>query len=143
MYMDESHQITNPNPQIPNAPAPPTPVGGMNKEAGPVAEMPVAEVLQPSEQAPRLEQEVVEAGVEVSKNHEVPDLTLHDKNAGISHAPVIAPIPTGPTGLVDIDMTEAQAREEVKMNQNPKMAKSWLVLEKLKMVQKKLFGGEH
>jgi len=139
--MEDPNQIPAAPQQPP--PAPVAPVGGMQKEFGPVVEQPLAEVLQPSEQAPRLEQEVVEAGVEVSKNHEVPDLTLHDKNAGISHAPVIAPIPTGPTGLVDIDMTEAQARQEVKVNNNPKESRSWVVLERLKMVQRKFFGGEH
>lgn len=148
MYMDDPHQITNPNPQVPTPPvspppAPVAPVGGMNKEAGPVAEMPVAEVLQPSEKAPELSPEVVEAGVEVSKNHEVPDLTMHDKNAGLSHAPVIAPVPTGPTGLVDITLTQEQALAQVKENKSPKESKSWLAIEVLKMVQRKLLGGEH
>lgn len=149
--MDESHQVSNPNPQASNQvvppippPAPSMPVGSMHKEAGPtVVEQPVVEVLQPSEKVPVLSPEVVEAGVEVSKNHEVPDLTLHDKNAGISHAPVIAPIPTGPTGLVDIDTTQEQALAQVKESKSPKESKSWLAIEVLKMVQRKLLGGEH
>lgn len=137
--MDDTTQ----DPQMQQQNPPPAPVGGLNKEAGPVAEMPVAESLQPSEKVPELSPEVEQAGVEVSRNHEVPDLTMHDKNAGLSHAPSIAPIPTGPTGLVDIDITEAQAREEVKTNSNPKESRSWVVLERLKMVQRKLFGGGH
>jgi hypothetical protein len=53
MYMDDQNQIPNPNTQVPTAPVPPQPppVGGLNKEAGPVAEMPVVEVLQPSEKS--------------------------------------------------------------------------------------------
>ncbi|MBP9718838.1 MAG: hypothetical protein KBD46_00010 [Candidatus Levybacteria bacterium] len=123
----------------------PTPesVGGMNKEMGPMGsvEAPLSEVLQPSEQAPVLEQEVEKAGVEVSKNPDVPDLTMHDRNAGISHAPVIAPIPTEPSGVVDIQITKEQALEQVKANKNPKNSKSWLVIEFLKMAQRKLMGG--
>lgn len=138
---DPQNQPQQTPPQLP--PAPVAPVGGMNKEFGPVAEQPLAEVLQPTEKAPELSPEVVEAGVEVPKNPEVPDLTMHDKNAGISHAPAIAPVPTAPTGLVEIDVTQEQALADVKVNKDPKKSKSWLVLEILKMAQRKLSGGEH
>jgi hypothetical protein len=122
---------------------PVVPVGSIHKEAGPmVVEQPVHEVLQPSEQAPTLEQEVIEAGVEIPKNPEVPDLTLHDKNAGVTHAPVIAPVPTQPSGMISIDIPKEQAIAEVKANKNPKKGKSWIALEVLKMIQKKLLGGE-
>lgn len=139
--MDDTTQIPHSNTAI--SPAPPVPVGGLNKEAGPVAEAPVAEVLQSSEKAPEISPEVVEAGVEVSKNPEVPDLTVHDKHAGLSHAPVIAPIPTQPSGIVSLDVTKEQALAEVKANRNPRNAKSWLVIEVLKAAQRKLLGGNH
>lgn len=154
--MDDVTKIPNLNPQIPTGSiastgstpptvsTAPTPVGGIHKEVGPMGgtEAPVAEVLQQSESVPNLEQEVVEAGVEVSKNHELPDLTMHDRNAGLSEAPVIAPVPTQPSGVVAIDTTEEQARDEVKANKNPKKSKSWLVIEIFKMVQRKLLGGQ-
>ncbi len=119
--------------------------GSMHKEAGPtVVEQPFAEVLQSTEQAPILEAEVAEVGVEVSKNPEIPDLTLHDKNAGISHAPVIAPVPTTPTDGVQLPMTETQALETLKKGKNVKSGKSWIAIEVLKMIHRKLLGGgEH
>jgi hypothetical protein len=126
-------------------PIPAAPVGSMHKEAGPtIVEQPIQEVLQPTEQAPKLEAEVIEAGVEIPKNPEVPDLTLHDKSVGVSHAPVIAPVPTQPTGMISIDITKEQAIADVKANKNAKSGKSWIALEVLKMIQKKLLGGgEH
>lgn len=131
--------------------APQHPIGGMNKEFGPVSnatvEMPMSEVLQPTEQAPVLEKEVAEAGVEVSKNPEVVDLTMHDqKHTGLSHAAATIPVPTGPTDAIKIPITEEKAQEIVKKEKKPKNAITWIavmVLRQLQVMHAKMKGETH
>lgn len=141
-----SHQNTQSadDPQVGSAVAVPSPVGSLHKEAGPARSMeaPVAEVLTPSEKAPELPKEVEDAGVEVSKNHEVPDLTMHDKNF-IDHAPSIAPVPTQPSGMVQLPLTEEKATETLKHKDSSKGI-TWLaesVLRQLKIMHEKMKGG--
>lgn len=126
---DTQQQVVSAVPQAPSATpvAPAEPVGGMNKEAGPVMhiEQPVSEVLTPSEAEPVLSPELVEAGVEVPPNPHVPDLTVHDKNAGLSHAPVIAPVPTQPSGAVVLPIPGEEAIVRAKTETDTKKSLSW------------------
>lgn len=112
---------------LPQRAVPVAPVGGMNKEAGPVVhvEQPLSEVLTPSEAEPVLSPELVEAGVEVSPNPHVPDLTMHDKNAGLSHAPVIAPVPTHHSGSVQLPIPGEEAIVRSKIEKDSKKSISW------------------
>ena len=155
--MDDHAQ--DPQPQLPSQPAstpvvqqpqavqqPMMPMGSMHKEAGPskIIEAPVSEVLSPSETAPELSAEVEQAGVEVSKNVEVPDLTMHDKKAGLEHAPVIAPVPTQPSGTVQLPLTQEKATETLKKQKNTKNSVTWLaesVLRQIKIMHGKITGG--
>lgn len=117
----------------------------MHKEAGPskTVEAPVAEVLAPSEIAPEIPKEVAEVGVEVSKDTEAPpDLTMHDAKM-IEHAPVIAPVPTQPSGVVQLPITEEKATETLKHKDTSKGI-TWLaesVIRQLKMMHEKVKGG--
>lgn len=97
--------------QVSQQPQPPVPVpqppqqnavGSVAKEAGPIA--PVQEHLQASgaEVQPVLHPEVQKAGVEVSKNVEVPRLDLYDQKAGLQHSGATAPIPTQSNGIVQL-----------------------------------------
>jgi hypothetical protein len=145
--VDDTTQGVNPvvqqPPQQPQQPI--EPVGGMHKEAGPtmVVEQPVAEVLTPSESEPVLHPEVVEAGVEVSKNLEAPpDLTMHDKGM-IEHAPVIAPVPTQPSGTLQYLIPEEKAVETLK-HKNTSKSITWLaesVIRQIKIMHGKISGG--
>lgn len=122
------------------------PIGSMHKEAGPskIIEVPVSEIISPSESAPEISPEVEQAGVEVSKNVDVPDLTMHDKKAGLEHAPVIAPVPTQPSGAVQLPLTPEQATETLKKQKNTKNSVTWLaesVLRQIKIMHGKITGG--
>lgn len=134
------------NTQDPTQIVPPAAVGSLHKEAGPslTLEQSVVEVLQPSEVEPVLHPEVAEAGVEVSKDAELPDLTAHDKNAGLSHAPVITPIPDKSSVDVVLPMSETDAIETLKKNNNPKNSIAWYlvsVLRQFKKMHQRLSGG--
>lgn len=136
--------LSQQSPHLPPTP-PPAPVGSMHKEAGPTmsVETPVSEILTPTEVAPELSPEVEQAGVELSKNTELPDLTMHDRNAGVSHAPVIAPIPTQPSGMIELPIPEEQALETAKKEKNPKKSLSWYVRTILRQYLIGREKGEH
>lgn len=88
-----------------------TPLSAPQKEQQPVASE-TSEFIKPSEAEPIIHPELAEAGVEKVK--EVPDLTLEDKKAGLSAAKESVPVSTAPSGLVQLPMTEEEARQTIK-----------------------------
>lgn len=117
-------------------------MGSFAKEQAPVTTAPLPETgsIEPSEKAPQLPKEVAEAGVEIVKPHDVPQLTLEDKKAGLTPAPVIALVPTQPTDNIVLPMTGEQATQVVKTNKKPNNSIVWLaisVLRQLKMLHTK------
>ena len=77
------------------------PTGSMLKEQAPM-EQNLSEFVRPAgpEAVPSLPQEVSESGVEVNRDH--PDLTFEHKQIGLEHSGATAPVPSVPTGLVQI-----------------------------------------
>ncbi|MBI2033166.1 MAG: hypothetical protein HYT10_01745 [Candidatus Levybacteria bacterium] len=124
-----------------------SPVGGFNKEQAPIVyPFETGEVITASEKEPVLHPEIQEAGVEVSRNPEIPDLTIHDKNAGIKHSGDILPVNTAPTGAVQLPMTEEEANSVLKKGKNPKKSLTWLaiaVIRQMKIMHRKLLGGQN
>lgn len=83
---------------------PQAPVSAPVKEQEPVA---VADVIKPEDkEPPPLHPELAEIGVERRK--EVPELTLEDKKAGLSLAKEATQVPTQPSGLVKLPMSEEE-----------------------------------
>jgi len=122
---DDQNQVQNQQSQQPVPVPQPSQqaVGSVAKEAGPVA--PVQEHIQASghEAEPVLHPEVQKAGVEVSKNSEVPQLDLHDQKAGLQHSGPTAPAPTQSSGIVKLvtDLKQQGADKGSVSNSN-----SWL-----------------
>lgn len=107
---NQNTQQTNIQPQAQDQPVV-TPVSTPQKEQQPVVS-PVSEFVKPSEAEPTIHPELAEVGVEKVK--EVPDLTLEDKKAGLSAAKESVPVSTAPSGLVQLPMTEEEARRTIK-----------------------------
>lgn len=102
-----------------------TPVSAPQKEQQPVSSE-VSEFVKPSEAEPVIHPELAEAGVEKIK--EVPDLTLEDKKAGLSAAKESVPVSTVPSGLVQLPMTEEEARRTIKTTKPSDSRHWWAVL---------------
>lgn len=125
-------QASVPSESVVQQPAPVAPMGavsGPNKETSPLTRS-SEPLIRPSEEEPQLSSEVKEAGVEVSPNPEVPNLTYEDKKAGLSHAKESTPVATEPSGLVQAPfptpMTLVQAEEVIKKDKNTNDSKLWL-----------------
>lgn len=110
--------------------APQNPVSGPHKEVAPVrqmptAEAPVAEYVRPTEVAPQLQQEVVDAGVEVVHNPEQPQLTQEHKAVGLELAKEAVPvtIPAQPTTQLPYS---AQEVKEIEKKVPISESKHWL-----------------
>lgn len=117
-------------------PGPSVPIAG-HKEAEPVrVTADVSEIVIPSEQAPELHPEVEAAGVEVSPNHEVPQLTLADKKAGLDYAKEATPVVVQPTGMVQLPMTEEQAKQTINVHKKFSDAMLWFAMTILKQYKR-------
>jgi len=89
----------------------PTPVGGVHKERAPSYQAPVSEYLRPTDVAPQLPPEVVEAGVEVVVNKEHPQLDDSHKAAGIEHAQAPIPVVIPQTTSIYLPYSPGQAKQ--------------------------------
>lgn len=99
------------------------PVSAPIKEQEPLAES--EEFIVPSETEPTLAPEIKEVGVkEVAQ---VPTLTLEDQKAGLTLAKESVPVPTQPSGLVDLPKEEKEAASFLKVHRDVKNAVVWLV----------------
>lgn len=112
------------------------PVGTAHREQEPIVSASSAEIMQPTEVEPRLSPEVKEAGVETVA--EVPDLTLSDKNAGLTLAKESVVHPTIPSGVVMLSDEEVMEAVKQKKSGNSIF---YLALLILKSAHKKLIGG--
>lgn len=135
---DQQNPVAQPVQPAPPAPAPTTgSTGYVKKESEPV---PVTnEIIQPVEQAPVIEKELAEIGVE--KVQSEPNLTLADQKAGFTLAKESTPYPTAPTGIVKLPLTDEEMKQAKKLS--PKFSVRWLeeMLEKIKLKMKK--GGTY
>ncbi len=112
------------------------PVGTTHKEQEPIVSVAPTEIMQPTEQEAQLSPEVKEAGVETVA--EVPDLTLSDKNAGLTLAKESVVHPTIPSGVVMLSDEEVISAVKQKKSGNSIF---YLALLILKSAHKKLIGG--
>lgn len=87
-------------------------VSGGSKEV----EKPVSDFVTPSEQLKKLEKEVEEAGVK--KVSETPQFDETQKQAGIMHPPADTPVQTEPSGIVQLPMTENDAKSVMAQYKN-------------------------
>lgn len=128
-------QVVQPSVQQPPQPA--VPVSSGFKEGAPVADtLTTHEVMQPTDTAPELSPEVQEAGVEVV--HEVPQLTLQDRKAGILPAKETTPHPTAPNGSVKLPpMSEEEAFITVKTHKRVRDAIYWIAVALVRQFSKK------
>ena len=124
--MDDTDQNVKPANTQPQAQVqqPATPVGTPQKEQQPVPSE-VSEFVKPSQVEPAIHPELAEVGVE--RVSEIPELTLEDKKAGLSAAKESVPVPTTPQGLVQLPMTEEEARRTIKTT-NASDSRHWLAV---------------
>lgn len=119
---NQNAQLADTQPQVQGQQSVATPVGTPQKEQQPVPSE-VSEFVRPSEVEPTIHPELAEIGVEKVK--EVQDLTLEDKKAGLSAAKESVPVSTAPTGLVQLPMTEEEAKRTIKTT-SPSESRHWL-----------------
>ena len=114
---DQTNQQNQPVQDQKSAPfATPAPVSLPQKEQAPVisdaSKDQAAELIKPSEEEPKIPQEVKEAGVEAVS--EKPYLTEEHKALGIKHAKEGTPVSTQPSGIVKLPMSENEALKIIK-----------------------------
>ena len=151
--MDDSNKTQTPTGQTQDQQQPPIQNqqpqagggGSIVKELEPVRtqqeDVNVSEVVSPSEEEPRIHEELEKMGVKsVSESPKLDDLA---KNAGVSHSGESTP--AVPTGYAPITMTEDVAKQTVK---NAKQTDSikWraaLIVKFFKKMHGKLLGGRN
>lgn len=83
---------------------------------------PVSDYITPSEKAPIIEKEVLEAGVK--EVGQAPKLTEEHFRTGLKHAGESTPVQTEPTGTVNLPMTQSEAEDHAKGSTDD--AATWL-----------------
>ena len=114
---------------------PVAPVGNVNKEAAPIPQVVEATPSDHTEIAPKLDQELKEAGVEHSPQVEHPQLSLEDKRAGIEAAKASVPISQTSGSQVQFPLTE-QKIEEIQKTTSIKDSLRWFAEEVLREIKK-------
>jgi len=102
--MNDNAKILDQNPGPITPVQPVAPVGIANKEMGPIPS--VVPEIRPSgpEAGHNIDQSSTELGVKEVQDR--PSLTSEHKEIGLEHSGATAPVPTGPTGLVQIPQTK-------------------------------------
>lgn len=102
-----------PTPQVVSPPSQPAyPVSGSHKEAAPIRQAPVTEYVKPTEVAVQLPQEVAEAGVEVVRDAEQPQITPEHQAVGIEPAKEAVPAVVAPAPkTITLPYSPAQAKQ--------------------------------
>lgn len=101
-----------------------TPVGSVNKEAGPVpATPPISEFVKPTDAEPQISQELKDIGVETKS--EKPDLTSEHKELGLDHAGSNITVSTQVSTPVKLPMSEEEITDRLKTGQDDDSGK-WL-----------------
>lgn len=125
--------------QQPSVQTPVSAAGTMHKEAG--LPLPTTELIRPTEVEPIIPPEVAEYGVEAVKDHEKPELSLEDKKGGLEPAKEAVPVPTQPSGLITLPMTQAQAMQTLKKTKSVSESVAWLavlVIKHLRQMHQKI-----
>jgi hypothetical protein len=138
--VQQPQQVVPPQPQ-PKADEPVAQVtppvqhtGSMHKEFAPVAREQVADYVSPSENLPELHPEVAEAGVEVVPH--VKELTLEDKNLGMSLAKEATPVPQSASDAFHLAADYQGAKKAKSMYHRVSDSVTWLYLLWFKQKQK-------
>ncbi|MBI2622018.1 hypothetical protein HYW66_00050, partial [Candidatus Microgenomates bacterium] len=97
------------------------PVSGPQKEQEPIAGRSYIEQV---ERAPEIPPEVAQVGV--APISQTAPLTKEDREAGIIEAGEAVPTKTEPEGLVNLPLTEQEARSALRIHKNIKEAIVWL-----------------
>lgn len=95
-------------------------------------------LIEPSEPVLEIHPEIQEVGVEAK--HELPQLTLEDKNLGIAHSPESLPAPDNSIEE-SFPMSGQKATETLKLHKKVQNAAVWLaaiVVKKLKRMSEKV-----
>lgn len=95
-------------------------------------------LVQVSEQEPHLAPEVAEAGVEVQQTH--PQLTEVEQQVGVTYAAEATPVPTQPSGMVQLPMTQQEAEAVLKTKKSVRDSIRWLaalIIKQLKVSENK------
>jgi hypothetical protein len=127
----QSQTQPQPQPQV-------TPVGTVNKE---VEAGTASDYVMPSEPEIVKEKEVKEVGVK--EVLEAPRLTKEQERVGIKPSAETTPVPSQPSGNVQLPMTQAQAKQVAQKNKNIRSSIVWLailMLKHFKKVHRKLMG---
>lgn len=93
----------------------------------------------PLEKGPEVDQELAEAGIE--KVHDKPHLTLEDKKAGIRLAKESVEVKTASSGLVNMPLTEEEAKRVLKVHKKISDSVVWLaaeIVKQFKIMHKKM-----
>lgn len=108
---------------------PPNYVGTPRKEG----EVPVSDYIIPSEAEPRIDKEVIEAGVE--KVNQAPELTNEHFKIGVQHSAETTPVQREPKGFVKLPIDQGEANVLAKGNISD--SKTWWA-SLIKMIFKKI-----
>lgn len=122
---------------VPTPPAGVQPVGG-SREQGSSSQSINSEVVMPTEVEPVISPEVKEAGVEAVPNKYQIQIKPELKNVGVTAVKTAVPVPTAPSGSIQLPMTEEEARKNIKTHPVFDSAR-WLstqILEQLKKMHK-------
>ncbi len=115
------------------APTPPAgQVGSVQKEAAPVKAQ--TEFIKPTEQAPQIDQELKEAGVESVPDIQKPNLTLEDKKAGLGLAKEHTEVPTQPQSSI-LQASGEDAKKILKTHKSFRDSVRWLALTVLRQLK--------
>jgi hypothetical protein len=115
--MDDPSQNQNQDDNGISQPVNPVSIPQKEVEAAPVGDYIVA-----SETAPKIEKEVLEAGVK--EVGQALKLTEEHFRTGLKHAAESTPVQTEPTGAVQLPMSQSQAQQQAKGS--PDDAATWL-----------------
>lgn len=119
----------------------PTPVSPPQKEQESITPT-QGGYLERVERQPEIPPEVAKIGVQPVSG---PTLTAEDKKVGITEAKEEVPVSTEPEGLVQLPLTEREARNVLKIHKNIAEAIVWLanfILRQFKIIKLKK-GEEH
>lgn len=108
--------------------APPLqPVSGPHKEMAPLSGM-TTELMKPSEQAPELPSELVEAGVEVTPNNELPVIPREVQLVGVKQVNENTILHIESQGAVTLPQMTMQQAVEIKKSASVKDAAKWFAI---------------
>lgn len=107
------------------------PVSSPHKEGMPTVQ---TEHIKPAEIEPVIHPEVKEAGVETYT--EKPVLDQEHVKIGVTHSPDSTSVPTQPSGIINLPLTERQATNVVKVHKKVSDSVTWLAVLVLRQIKR-------